>query len=65
LLEAELYRISAVRSNFEQNNLSIAEAFLGDRFDFNAMLNFRDGQRASRPSGHSGCGCPALKLTLN
>jgi hypothetical protein len=27
LLEAELYRISAVRSKFEQNNLSIAEFF--------------------------------------
>jgi hypothetical protein len=27
LLEAELYRISAVRSKFEQNNLSIAESF--------------------------------------
>jgi hypothetical protein len=27
LLEAELYRISAVRSNFEQNNLLIAESF--------------------------------------
>jgi hypothetical protein len=27
LLEAVLYRISAVRSKFEQNNLSIAESF--------------------------------------
>jgi hypothetical protein len=27
LLEAELYRTSAVRSKFEQNNLSIAESF--------------------------------------
>jgi hypothetical protein len=27
LLEAEFYRISAIRSKFEQNNLSIAESF--------------------------------------
>jgi hypothetical protein len=65
LLEAELYRISAIRSNFEQNNLSIAESFLSVRFIFNAMVTLRDGQRASRLSGHSACGCPALLLTLN
>jgi hypothetical protein len=65
LLEAELYRISAVRSKFEQNNLSIAEYFLGGRFVMNAMDTLHDSQRASRPSGHSGCGCPALLLTLN
>jgi hypothetical protein len=65
LLETELYRISAIRSNFEQNNLSIAESFFGSRFVFIAIDTLRDGQRASRPSGHSGYGCPALLLTLN
>jgi hypothetical protein len=65
LLEAELYRISAVRSKFEQKNLSIAESFSGGRFVLNSIENLHDGQRASRPSGHSGYGCPALLLILN
>jgi hypothetical protein len=65
LLEAVLYRISAVRSKFEQNNLSIAESFLGGRFVLNAMDNLLVVKRASRLSGHSACGCPALLMALN
>jgi hypothetical protein len=35
------------------------------RFVLNAMDTLRDGQRAFRPSGHLGCGCPALLPTIN
>jgi hypothetical protein len=29
------------------------------------MDTLRDEKRASRPSAHTGCGCPALQLILN